>query len=252
MSARSWRAAREGDTRAASRTSESFIIGIGASGALLAGAAIGFITLVGLVSFNAWPSSSNPLPNAANVGLSAAKPEPPPAEPGSLVPGLAPGSVAPVRTAAGLFASKSGAARGAGDGAAAGGRGGHGGGPVAASAGSAKAGSAPTPPATASTSPPSSTGGSNEGPGLRIGEPVGGEPSGAVEGPNGRSDSRSQRDHPTHSSSGQTRNGGGNGNGGGKGNGNGGGNGNGNGGGNGKAARQAHGHTKASGPKSKH
>jgi hypothetical protein len=123
---------------------------------------------------------------------------------------------------------------------------------VAASAGSSKAGSAPTLPATASTSPPSSTGGSKEGPGLRIGEPVGGGPSGAVKGPNGRSDSRSQKNHPTHSSSGQTRNGGGNGNGGGKGNGIGGGNGNGNGGGNGKAARQAHGHTKASGPKSKH
>jgi hypothetical protein len=107
---------------------------------------------------------------------------------------------------------------------------------VAASAGSSKPGSAPTPPATASTSPTSSTGGSKEGPGLRIGEPVGGGRSGAVKGPNGRPDSRSPKDHPTHSSSGEIRNGGGNGNR----------------GGNGKGPRQAHGHTKASGPRSNH
>jgi hypothetical protein len=62
MSAREWRAAREGDTRSASRkhsskTPENFIVGVGASGALLAGAAIVFVTLVGVVSFNFWPSS---------------------------------------------------------------------------------------------------------------------------------------------------------------------------------------------------
>jgi hypothetical protein len=62
LSARDWRATRERDTHAAARTSrksktpESLIVGVGASGALLAGAAIVFITLLGLVSFNVWPA----------------------------------------------------------------------------------------------------------------------------------------------------------------------------------------------------
>jgi hypothetical protein len=256
VSARSWRAAREGDTHAASRTSESFIINIGASGALLAGAAIVFVTLVGIVSFTAWPSSSNPSPSAANVELSAAKPEP--AEPGSVAPGAALGSVAPVRAAAGLFASTGGPPGGAGG--RAGGGGGHARGPVAAQAASSEPGSAPALATTASTTPPSSTGGSKEGPSLRTGDPVDGGSSGAVKGPNERSDSRPHKDHPRHPSSRQTDNGGGsgngnaggNGNGGGSGNGNAGGNGNGNGGGSGKGPRQAPGHTKARGPKSKH
>jgi hypothetical protein len=62
VSARDWRAVREGDTHAAARTKsnntpESLIVGVGASGALLAGAAIVFITLLGLVSFNVWPTA---------------------------------------------------------------------------------------------------------------------------------------------------------------------------------------------------
>jgi hypothetical protein len=79
VSAREWRAVREGETHAASKTStnntpESFIVGIGASGALLAGAAIVFVTLVGLVSFNVWPTGGS-LPGDQNVELSTATPK---------------------------------------------------------------------------------------------------------------------------------------------------------------------------------
>ena len=76
VSAREWRAVREGETHAATKTSknntpESFIVGIGASGAVLAGAAIVFVTLVGLVSFNVWPTSRDTAVDA-NVELSQA------------------------------------------------------------------------------------------------------------------------------------------------------------------------------------
>jgi hypothetical protein len=79
VSAREWRAVREGETHAAAKTStnntpESFIVGIGASGALLAGAAIVFVTLVGLVSFNVWPTGAA-LPGDQNVELSTATPK---------------------------------------------------------------------------------------------------------------------------------------------------------------------------------
>jgi hypothetical protein len=78
VSAREWRAVREGETHAAAKTSrnntpESFIVGIGASGALLAGAAIVFVTLVGLVSFNVWPTGAA-FPAEQNVELSTATP----------------------------------------------------------------------------------------------------------------------------------------------------------------------------------
>ena len=52
-------------------TPESLIVGVGASGALLAGAAIVFITLVGLVSFNVWPSSRDGV-SIPNIELQAA------------------------------------------------------------------------------------------------------------------------------------------------------------------------------------
>lgn len=76
MSAREWRAVREGETHAATKTStnntpDSFIVGIGASGAVLAGAAIVFVTLVGIVSFNVWPTSNGGTGDS-NVELSAA------------------------------------------------------------------------------------------------------------------------------------------------------------------------------------
>ena len=76
MSARDWRAVREGETHAAAKTKqnntpESLIVGVGASGALLAGAAIVFITLVGLVSFNVWPTSRDRL-SIPSIELQAA------------------------------------------------------------------------------------------------------------------------------------------------------------------------------------
>src|SRR2546421_10125506 len=97
VSARDWRAVREGDTHAASRTSntpESFIVGVGASGALLAGAAIVFVTLVGLVSFNVWPSSRSFSPSAVNVELSAPKAAPAGGGSTAAPPGAAAGQVA--------------------------------------------------------------------------------------------------------------------------------------------------------------
>ena len=101
MSAREWRAVREGETHAATKTSsnntpESFIVGIGASGALLACAALVFVTLVGLVSFNAWPTAHN-VSVDANAELSTATPS------GS----SAGGAAAPVSAAAGQVASTS-------------------------------------------------------------------------------------------------------------------------------------------------
>jgi hypothetical protein len=81
VSAREWRAVREGETHAASKTNsktpESFIVGVGASGALLAGAAIVFVTLVGLVSFNVWPSSEV---GAGGGAIELATPANPPAD----------------------------------------------------------------------------------------------------------------------------------------------------------------------------
>src|SRR3954469_14441724 len=99
VSARGWRAVREGDTHAATKTSrnktpESFIVGVGASGALLAGAAIVFVTLVGLVSFNVWPTAHQ-VSVDGNVELSTAKPG-----------GSGAGStIAPLSAAAGQIAS---------------------------------------------------------------------------------------------------------------------------------------------------
>jgi hypothetical protein len=75
-------------------TPESFIVGIGASGALLAGAAIVFVTLVGLVSFNVWPTGRDASVER-NIELSAATPG------GSSTSGAA----APVSVAAGQLAS---------------------------------------------------------------------------------------------------------------------------------------------------
>lgn len=118
---------REGETYAATKTSsnntpESFIVGVGASGALLAGAAVIFVTLVGLVSFNVWPTASN-VSLDGNVELSAPTPS------GSSSPGAA----APVSTAAGQVASTStgtGTGTGAGGGAVGGNGQGNGGGKV--------------------------------------------------------------------------------------------------------------------------
>jgi hypothetical protein len=101
VSAREWRAVREGEAHAATKTSrnntpESFIVGVGASGALLAGAAIVFVTLVGLVSFNVWPTGAALLADQ-NVELSTATPN-------SSSAGTA---TAPVNAASGQLASTS-------------------------------------------------------------------------------------------------------------------------------------------------
>jgi hypothetical protein len=40
------------------RTAETYIAGLGASGALIGGAIVAFVMLVGIVTFNAWPEAS--------------------------------------------------------------------------------------------------------------------------------------------------------------------------------------------------
>jgi hypothetical protein len=41
------------------RTLESYLAGVGASSALIAGAFVGFVLLIGIVTFNAWPTGSD-------------------------------------------------------------------------------------------------------------------------------------------------------------------------------------------------
>jgi hypothetical protein len=160
VSAREWRAVREGDTHAAPKTSpnntpESFIVGVGASGALLAGAAIVFVTLVGLVSFNVWPTAQDASTDG-NVELSAATPSAP-----------AHSTVAPLSAAAGLVASTNvGPPTGGPSG------GGNGGGKNPGGKGNPKPGPAPTPPTTSpSPAPPDTGGGSTGGPVTAIKDP---------------------------------------------------------------------------------
>jgi hypothetical protein len=143
---------REGEPHTATKTSnsktpESFIVGVGASGALLAGAAIVFVTLVGLVSFNVWPTG-NETAAGVNVELSTANPS-----------GSSAGQATPVSAAAGQVASTSVGGAPAGGGAAApnagGGNGGQGGGN-----GGQPQGGLTNPPAT--TPPTTDTGGSGD------------------------------------------------------------------------------------------
>jgi hypothetical protein len=166
LSARDWRAVREGDTHAAARrspksnTPESLIVGVGASGALLAGAAIVFITLLGLVSFNVWPAARGGSA-VGNVELQA---------PSS---GASHGAGAPVGAASGQLASTGpsfpapptgdargggGGGRGGGDARASGGKrgGGGGGGDARASSGTGGGTAQPPPTTTTAVTPPSS------------------------------------------------------------------------------------------------
>jgi hypothetical protein len=153
VSAREWRAVREGETHAATKTSnsntpESFIVGVGASGALLAGAAIVFVTLVGLVSFNVWPAG-NEISVDGNVELSTATPG-----------GASAGSASPVSAAAGQVASTSVPSASAGGGGTTSDSGGDNGGSGGGNGGQPKGGLTNPGPA---TSAPPSTGNSGSG-----------------------------------------------------------------------------------------
>src|SRR5262249_44902494 len=153
-SAHEWRAVREGEAHTAPKTSanntpESFIVGVGASGALLAGAAIVFVMLVGLVSFNVWPVAREGSTDS-NVELSAATPNAPSQN----------SNVAPVSAAAGQLASANapGSSGGSGGNAGNGGNGasnGGGNGP-GGQGGSPKRGTTPQP-----TTPTQTTGDEN-------------------------------------------------------------------------------------------
>jgi hypothetical protein len=63
----------------AAKTSQTYLLGVGASGALLAGAGVALISLVGLVSFDVWPGTPagvGPQEEAQlNIGGSASEPE---------------------------------------------------------------------------------------------------------------------------------------------------------------------------------
>ena len=59
------------------RTTQTYILGVGASGALLAGAGVALISLVGLVSFDVWPESpggTGPAEAQLNLGGTASQP----------------------------------------------------------------------------------------------------------------------------------------------------------------------------------
>ena len=154
VSAREWRAVREGDAHAAPKTSqnntpESFIVGVGASGALLAGAAIVFVTLVGLVSFNVWPTAQDATTDG-NVELSAATPNAP-----------AKNTVVPLSAAAGQLAATNVGTPGTPAGTGGGGNGGNSqGGNGQAEANQPTPTPSPTPTAPGTTPTPPDSGGS--------------------------------------------------------------------------------------------
>ena len=54
------------------RTAESYLAGIGASGALMGSAFVLFVVLVGVVTFNAWPHAGELIPGTGNASLEAA------------------------------------------------------------------------------------------------------------------------------------------------------------------------------------
>jgi hypothetical protein len=213
VSARDWRAAREGEAHAASRTSESFIVGIGASGGLLAGAAIVFVTLLGIVSFNVWPSAVGISSSGPNVELTS------PSGGGS----GGGGKGAPLSAASGQLASVSvpiaspagggGGAAGGGGGGSAGGGGGNGGNQGDGSAGGSFGAGSPPPSGSAPATPPSSGGGSgggsDEGPQPGTGEPI---PGNDTKAPSGREDDRSNKDPLPDQPTGNGNDGDGNGN----------------------------------------
>ena len=69
MSAQSEGQTPEGEAPQAQDTADSYLAGIGASGAVLAAAAVGFVLMVGIVSFNVWPASTPPKDSSLPVEL---------------------------------------------------------------------------------------------------------------------------------------------------------------------------------------
>jgi hypothetical protein len=74
MSARArTRAAREGD-HAAAKTTSTYLVGAGATGALVAAAVIVFISLVGIASYDIWPGGKIGPGNLGAIELSPSEP----------------------------------------------------------------------------------------------------------------------------------------------------------------------------------
>ncbi len=191
VSTRDWRAVREGETHTAVRTShnrtpESFIVGVGASGILLAGAAITFVTLVGLVSFNVWPAPQG-VTSDVNIELGAATAKI--AGPSSLAtapPVGVPAQIASTVPASAAGGGTAGTAPGVGPGSAGGGVGHHGGTP--------RTGAVPVLPV-----PPSSPGnskGNANGQGDSSGNGQGGPHSSQGTGSGGSPGQQKQKSHP--------------------------------------------------------
>lgn len=194
MSTRDWRAVREGDTHAAvktshNRTPESFIVGVGASGILLAGAAITFVTLVGLVSFNVWPAPQG-VSNDANIELGAATAKVAAPPPATAPVGGAPAQLASAVVPTGVGGGgPGGAAPGGGSQPGGGGGGGHHG-------GAPRAGTVPVPP-TLPTSPGNGQGNAN-GQGNGNGPHGPNSSQGSGSGSGGPVSAGKQEVHPTH------------------------------------------------------
>ena len=71
------------------RTLESYLAGLGSSGALMAGAVVAFILLVGIVTFNAWPTGSSVFNRgASDVAVDTSLTTTPPAREEPNVPNL--------------------------------------------------------------------------------------------------------------------------------------------------------------------
>jgi hypothetical protein len=135
------RAAREGETHAAPKTTGTYLAGIGTSGALVAGAAIVFVISVGAASFDVWPGGGdNGSPSGGVVELG-------PAGPG-LGPDIAQVVPTPVAPSGAAVTPAAGAGGGAGGGGGAGNGDGAGGGGNQGTGGKAPGGNGSPPPPT--------------------------------------------------------------------------------------------------------
>ena len=74
-----WRRYSGAEGTGGARTTQTYILGVGASGALLAGAGVALISLVGLVSFEMWPGSPTQMGSQEeaqlNIGGAANQPQ---------------------------------------------------------------------------------------------------------------------------------------------------------------------------------
>lgn len=87
--------------QASPRTAETYIAGFGASGALLGGAIVAFVMLVGVVTFNSWPQASGLFTfSGGQAELTLPAPAAPSTGEGATLPPLTATAVPPLASAA--------------------------------------------------------------------------------------------------------------------------------------------------------